>query len=161
MSSILIMLLCCYYNPSYASRTINRKTHIWILNGLLKWHRNDLFPLCHFHQNICRFHRDRWQISLYTWAKDLGSRMAAAPGKRNAMQFGLMINCMTGRWPTDYLEYGWWCGLTRGTGTPVDATDEYVVMSLLEAFSLCTIWIWMWSHISCTILSSGFTLHNQ
>ncbi|XP_067055595.1 basic phospholipase A2 PA-12A-like [Acropora muricata] len=43
--------------------------------------------------------------------------------KRNLLQFGRMIVCMTGRGALRYNGYGCWCGL-GGSGTPVDATDR-------------------------------------
>lgn len=45
--------------------------------------------------------------------------------KRNLVQFGIMVYCMTGRFALDYNNYGSYCGV-GGSGTPVDDVDRYL-----------------------------------
>ncbi|XP_031572942.1 basic phospholipase A2 caudoxin-like [Actinia tenebrosa] len=57
--------------------------------------------------------------------KFVESKKAVRPEvqKKNLLQFGLMVNCMTGRFALDYNNYGSYCGV-GGSGTPVDDLDR-------------------------------------
>ena len=43
--------------------------------------------------------------------------------KRGLLELAFMIDCETNRDPTEFIDYGCWCG-PSGSGTPVDELDR-------------------------------------